>query len=115
MIFSAHLIGIFRDDPTVIDIGTLSLQLQLAALFFHPLTICSNMLFQSIGENKKATFLSMLRNGILFMPILLILTKLFGLFGVQSAQAIADVFACLVSAPLVLTFLKNLPPDKTVI
>ena len=57
LVFSGHLIGLFRDDQTVIAIGTLSLQLQLAALFFHPLTICSNMLFQSIGENKKATFL----------------------------------------------------------
>ena len=70
------------------------------------------MLFQSIGENKKATFLSMLRSGILFIPILLILTKFWGLFGVQSAQAIADVFAFFISAPLVLRFLKTLPDDQ---
>ena len=70
------------------------------------------MLFQSIGENKKATFLSMLRSGILFIPILLILTNLFGLFGVQSAQAIADVLAFFVSAPLVLGFLRKLPEDQ---
>ena len=113
LLFSNHLIGIFRDDPTVIAIGTVSLKLQLLSLFFHPLTICSNMLFQSIGENKKATFLSMLRSGILFIPILLILTHFFGLFGVQSAQAIADVFAFFVSAPLVLGFLKKLPKDQT--
>ena len=111
LIFSNHLIELFRDDPTVITIGTLSLKMQLLSLFFHPLTICANMLFQSIGENKKATFLSMLRNGILFIPILLLLTKLFGLFGVQSAQAIADVFAFFISAPLVLIFLKKLPKD----
>ena len=113
LFFSPHLIGIFRDDPTVIEIGTLSLQLQLLALFFHPMTICSNMLFQSIGENKKATFLSMLRSGILFIPILLILTHLFGIFGVQSAQAIADVFAFVISTPLVLAYLKKLPTDGT--
>ena len=113
LLCSNHLIGLFRDDPMVIAIGTLSLKLQLLALFFHPLTICSNMLFQSIGENKKATFLSLLRSGILFIPILLTLTKCFGLFGIQSAQAIADVFAFLISAPLVLHFLKNLPQDQS--
>lgn len=113
LFFSPHLIGIFRNDPTVIEIGTLSLQLQLLALFFHPMTICSNMLFQSIGENKKATFLSMLRSGILFIPIVTILTYLFGIFGVQSAQAIADVFAFVISTPLVLYFLKRLPEDGT--
>ncbi len=112
LLFSNNLIGLFRDDPTVIEIGTLSLKLQLLALFFHPLTICANMLFQSIGENKKATFLSLLRSGILFIPVLLILTKVFGLFGVQSSQAIADVLAFVVSAPLVLHFLKNLPEDS---
>ena len=112
LLFSNNLIGLFRDDPTVIEIGTLSLKLQLLALFFHPLTICANMLFQSIGENKKATFLSLLRSGILFIPVLLILTKVFGLFGVQSSQAIADVLAFAVSAPLVLHFLKNLPEDS---
>lgn len=112
LLFSNHLIGIFRNDATVIMIGTLSLKLQLLSLFFHPITICSNMLFQSIGENKMATFLSMLRSGILFIPILLILTKFFGLFGVQSAQAIADVLAFFVSAPLVINFLKSLPQDK---
>ena len=113
LLFSNHLIGLFRDDPTVITIGTLSLKFQLLALFFHPLTICSNMLFQSIGENKKATFLSMLRSGILFIPILLILTHYFGLFGVQSAQAIADVFAFIISAPLVFSFLNKLPQDQS--
>lgn len=113
LFFSNNLIGLFRDDPAVIEIGTLSLKLQLLSLFFHPLTICSNMLFQSIGENKKATFLSMLRSGILLLPILLILTHFFGLFGVQSAQAIADVLAFFISAPLVFHFLKNLPKDQT--
>ena len=112
LMFSNHLIALFRDDPMVVEIGTLSLKLQLLSLFFHPLTICSNMLFQSIGENKMATFLSMLRSGILFIPILLLLTHFFGLFGVQSAQAIADVFAFFISAPLVLDFLRKLPKDQ---
>ena len=112
LMFSNYLIELFRDDPLVISIGTLSLKLQLLALFFHPMIICSNMLFQSIGENKKATFLSMLRSGILFIPILLVLTNYFGLFGVQSSQAIADVLAFLISAPLVLNFLKKLPEDN---
>ncbi len=113
LLFSDHLIGLFRDDPNVILIGTVSLKFQLLSLFFQPMSICANMLFQSIGENKKATFLSMLRSGILFMPILLVMTKLFGILGVQSAQAIADVLAFFIAAPIVISFLKRLPQDRS--
>ena len=112
LIFSDSLIGIFRDDPSVIAIGTVALRYQLLALFFHPVVICSNMLFQSIGENKKATFLSMLRSGILFIPLILILTKAFKLWGVQTAQAFADVLAFFVTLPMVLAFLRKLPQDE---
>lgn len=112
MIFSNSLIGIFRNDPAVIEIGTLALKYQLLSLFFHPLVICSNMLFQSIGENKKATLLSMLRSGIIFVPIILLLTYFFGLWGVQSAQAIADVLAFVVTLPMVMLFLRKLPEDE---
>lgn len=112
LIFSDNLIGIFRDDPSVISIGTVALRYQLLALFFHPAVICSNMLFQSIGENKKATFLSMLRSGILFIPTILILTKLFGLWGVQTSQAFVDVLAFIITLPMVLKFLQRLPQDE---
>lgn len=111
---SGHLIGIFRDDPTVIEIGTLALRYQLVALFFHPLVICSNMLFQSIGVNKKATFLSMLRSGIAFIPTILILSYFFGLFGVQIAQSVADVLAFFITLPLVVSFMRKLPKDENV-
>lgn len=109
--FSGHLIGLFRDDSVVIAIGTLALRFQLGALFFQPFTICSNMLYQSIGENKKATFLSMLRSGILFVPTILFLTWAFDLWGVQTAQAFADVMAFFVTVPLTVGFLRKLTRD----
>lgn len=114
MFFANNLIGLFRDDPSVILIGTTALKYQLLALFFHPVVICSNMLFQSIGENKKATLLSMLRNGILFIPVILLLTWLFGILGVQLAQPIADVLSFIITLPMAITFLRKLPEDQKV-
>ena len=112
MFLSGRLIGLFRNDPQVILIGTRALRFQLAALVFQPVVICSNMLFQSIGENKKATFVSMLRNGILFIPTILILCYFFGLLGVQLAQAAADVMSFFVTLPLVIKFLQKLPKEE---
>ncbi len=114
MFLSGGLIGLFRNDATVIEIGTPALRMQLIALIFHPLVICSNMLFQSIGENKTATILSMLRSGILFIPVILVLTHFFGLFGVQSAQAIADVLAFFAVLVPLKKFFTTLPPDGEV-
>lgn len=108
MFVSGSLIGIFRDDPKVIEIGTTALQFQLVTLFFQPLTIFASMLFQSIGENKSATFLSMLRSGLLFVPLILILTQVFGLLGIQMAQAVADMIAFVVTLPFTIRFLKQL-------
>ncbi|MBQ6998603.1 MAG: MATE family efflux transporter [Clostridia bacterium] len=112
MIFSGDLVGIFRDDAQVIAIGTVALRFYLVALFFQPLAICSNMLFQSIGENKKAAMLSTLRSGLVFIPVLVILAFVFDLTGIQAAQPVADVITFFITLPLVVRFIKNLPEDE---
>ena len=109
ILLSGNLIGLFREgDPIVIEIGTLALRCQLLALFVQPITICATMLFQSVGANKQATLFSMLRNGLIFIPLLAALHAAFGLLGVQIAQSIADAITFAITLPVVLTFLKKL-------
>lgn len=111
MLLSSHLIGVFRDDPAVIEIGTFALRVQLVALFFQPLALCANMMFQSIGANRQATFLSILRSGLYFIPLIVLLPQVIGLTGVQIAQTISDVLTCLTAAPFVIWFFRRLPAD----
>lgn len=108
MLFPEELITFFRDDPEVIAIGSVALSVQLVSLFFQPLSVCSNMLFQSIGKNGRATFLSMLRSGLCFIPIILILSHTMGLFGVEIAQTVADIMAFFIAPPFVVSFMKKL-------
>lgn len=112
LFLSDHLVGVFRDDPLVIEIGSFALKAQLIALFFQPLSICCNMMFQSIGKNKIATFLSALRSGLIFIPILLVLSSAFGLTGVQISQTVTDIITFFVSLPFMLTFFKNFKEEK---
>lgn len=112
LLFSGQLIGLFRDDPKVIEIGTLVLRAQLATLFLHPLSVCANMLFQSVGKTVPAALLSSLRNGVAFIPVLLILSHTLGLLGVQISQPIADIITFLVSVPFVIHFMHHLPADS---
>lgn len=108
MFFPEELITFFRDDPEVIAIGSVALSVQLVALFFQPLSVCSNMLFQSIGKNGRATFLSMLRSGLCFIPVILILSQTMGLLGVEIAQTVADIMAFFIALPFVISFMKKL-------
>ena len=104
-------IQLFRNDPDVITIGIPALQAQCIALFTVPFQVCNNMMFQSIGYKFNATFLSSLRNGLFFIPILLISSWLFGLTGIQYAQAIADVMTSLACIPFTINFFAKIPKD----
>lgn len=108
MMFSTHLVGFFRDDPYVIEIGNFALGVQLIALFFLPLSVCANMLFQCIGRNGVATFLSILRSGLCFIPVILILSKTLGLTGVEISQTVADIMTFFISLPFTVRFFSEL-------
>lgn len=105
---SGSIIGKFRDDKEVIEIGTLALRAQLTGMVIAPISVCSNMLFQSIGKSKMATFLSTLRSGLCFIPTIIIMSKLFGIIGIEVTQFIVDIMVFLVTIPFTIPFLKQL-------
>ena len=89
-------------------LGSFALIIQGVAFFFQPLSVCANMMFQSVGENTKASLLASLRSGIFYIPLIVILPYVIGLLGIQISQTISYVITFVVSAPLVFRFLKNL-------
>ena len=110
--FAPQLVQLFRDDPQVVLIGGFALRCQCVALALQPLNVCSNMLFQSIGKSKPATFLSCTRQGLFFIPAILVLPRVIGLTGVQITQPLADILSFVVSVPLLLRFFRQLPRDE---
>lgn len=106
--FTRPLVQLFRDDPEVVRIGAVALAAQFIGQVFMPLSVCANMLFQSVGKVGIATLMSMLRSGLFFLPVLMITSAVFGLPGIQYSQAIADILTTLVAIPFVLSFLKEL-------
>lgn len=100
-----------KDDPEVVRIGTAALRAQCIMLPTHSLGVCCNMTFQTIGKSWTATFLSSLRQGIFFLPLIIILPKLIGLNGVTYTQAAADALTFLTCIPFALSFLRSLPAD----
>ncbi len=109
---ATNLVKIFRDDLEVIQIGEKALRYQCLGLWLMPTTLYGNMLFQSIGKARSALVLACLRSGIVLIPVLLLLTNLYGLFGLEIAQAISECISSLITFPFILIFLKNLPKDE---
>ena len=112
LIFAREFTSIFIDDVKVIDIAEVSLKFTSIALIFLPISTCGNMLFQSIGKNFNASFLSCLRAGLCYIPILIILSSMLGLLGLQMTQMVADILATLITIPFIIVFFNNLPKEE---
>ena len=111
-IFAPDLIALFRDDPAVIECGTRALRFQCLTLCLQSWVVMSNMMMQSMGLVAPATFLAVARQGFFFIPLVLILSSLFGLSGIQMTQCIADLLTFLCAVPLQLMVLRKMPADN---
>lgn len=108
-IFAPQLMDLFiKDDPQVIETGALALRIQCLSMPLLPLTTTSNMTFQSIGKSWTAVLLSSCRQGIYFIPLILILPDIYGLNGVISVQTAADVLSAATSLPFLIWFVRKL-------
>ena len=105
---SDALIRLFRDDPEVTAVALPAFHYQCLAILLQPVIVVANMTFQSVGKAGRATFLACCRQGVFFIPLILILPRTFGLVGVEICQPIADVLTFIVSLPFLLAFLKQL-------
>lgn len=119
-LFAPRLVELFSEDPEVLRLGILSLRLQWLSFPLVALLTVSNMLLQSIGLVGRASFLAMARQGILFIPLVVllpwVLPVLFPsvepLLGVQLAQPLADGLSFLCALPLTLFVLRGFSADK---
>ncbi len=100
LIFAPQIVALFRaEDPALIAIGAATLRWQCAAFPLVALFTATGMLFQNIRMTGPATLLSITRNGLFFLPALLLLPLWLGMQGVQMAQAVADMLTFLLAVP----------------
>jgi Na+-driven multidrug efflux pump len=70
------------------------------------------MTLQTCGQSISANVLAASRNGIFFIPLIIILPRVMGLSGVEICQAVCDVLAFLLAIPLIIHFFRSLGKDK---
>lgn len=100
------IIRVFQDSDGVINYGKFALRMACIGLIVLPISTTTNMLYQSIRKSKTASFLSLLRSGLIFIPLLYILYGAgLGFNGIALTQPLSDIISSVICIPFGLIFL----------
>lgn len=102
-------ISMFNADPKLLEIGVPGLRIYLFMMPIIGISIIGSNYFQSIGKAKLATFLSLLRQVILLIPLTLILPKVagLGLIGVWLAGPVSDFLSTIITGIFIVKEFKK--------
>ena len=112
-IFSERIISQFtKDDLEMIQAGTQSLSINgISFILFGFYTVYSS-LFLALGKGLAGFILGACRQGICFVPVILILPALWGINGILYVQPIADVLSAIITVFMALHLHKELVLTK---
>lgn len=98
IIFAKQLIYLFNQESSqVLSIGSTALRIDGISFITLGVQIVIGNYFLAIGKAKQGGMLSIFRQGLFFIPFLLIFSSIFGLMGMISAQLIADICATVIT------------------
>ncbi|MCI8741727.1 MAG: MATE family efflux transporter [Lachnospiraceae bacterium] len=102
----------FINDPEVIAYGMqMVIALQLSGPFIGILFLCINTI-QGMGKAIPSLILTVCRQGLIFIPLIIILNKVVGLNGVIYAQSVADYCSIVIAVGICLGIFKKLEHRK---
>ena len=95
----------FMDNDAIVQAGTVMLRWQVSSMVFVGMVLLFTIIFQSSGKVLGSFLLSISRQGVVFLVVILIAYNLLGYYGVVMSQAIADLITAIFAATL---FMKQL-------
>lgn len=93
ILLSRPLIMLFNRNPALVEYGSRLLISQVALYPAFGLCYMMTITFQTIGASKFGLFLSTIRQGIFYIPCIILLPRLWGVNGIYFSQPIADVLS----------------------
>jgi len=109
-LISDLLIGLFTNDPQLIEMGSYILHVTFLSLFITGMTSLFTGIFQATAQGTAAFIMSIIQ-GITLIPVLFIANRLNGFHGVVWSLIIADAVAFLVGATMLYVLRTRLQPD----
>lgn len=112
-IFPTQIVALFGGGSEEFrSFAVMCIRVYLGAIFCAGIQMVSVNYFQATGQPLKATILSLLRQVILMLPLLLIIPKFFGVYGVLYAGPITDALAAVIVCFLIIPEMRRL--DKLI-
>jgi putative MATE family efflux protein len=104
---SDFIVGAFIQDRAVVDIGGQFLKINLLSVPFLGIMFLFSTTFQAMGKAIPSLILSICRQGLIFIPVLLIGNALIGVDGLVFAQPVADIASTVLALVLFLRIAKE--------
>lgn len=96
ILFAKPLILLFNNNPVIVEYGKWLLISQVALFPAFGLCYMMTITYQTIGASGYGLFLSLIRQGLFYVPFIVILPKLFGVTGIYFSQPASDILTILV-------------------
>jgi putative MATE family efflux protein len=101
-LFSPQIIGLFNKEKELIEIGTRGIRIFMLMVPVVGVQIVITNYFQAVGKASRAILLSLTRQVLFLIPLILILPSFFGLDGIWMAGPIADFSSSMLAVFLLL-------------
>ena len=110
MLFPGFFIRIFNDSPALMEMGSWTLRVYLAAFFLMALQMSIQQVFVSVGRAKSAVVVASVRKLVLLVPLIYILPHFFEdkVFAVFLAEPVSDFFSVLTATILFLATMRGM-------
>jgi len=110
-IFRGSVIHIFSNDTSVISIGIYIIIAMLVSSIFNGFTGLFTGIFQASGQGVPSIIMSVAQ-GILYIPVIFLLHKFFGLYGIIWSMAVTEITTFIIGLTLYIFFNSNLYTKK---
>ena len=106
-------VRLFTSDQTLIDLSVHAMRITMVSFPIIGYQMVIANFFQSIGKAKISVFLSLSRQLVFLIPLLLVLPTLYGVDGVWWSMPVADTISALVTAVIMALFMRKINKQKT--
>ncbi|WP_333579583.1 MATE family efflux transporter, partial [Mesotoga prima] len=105
-LFARQLISIFTDETELIESTIYALRIVILATPTIGVQVIASGMFQALGKALPALFLSLLRQIIILIPLILVIPRFLGINGIWISFPLADLIAFAISLVFYLRELK---------